>query len=305
MTHTALDPAPPRYILSLEADLQSSIAKRQREAAGIVNLIATSPSIVAVHLPARGPASDTILLAAFLAARLKNTGLFVEVDITRKHPVNVARSLVSLSHLTGHRIGWGLSPILEADAARNNPWLASPRPSGEGLSVRQEFAEAVTELSRTWPLEGLIGDRDRGWYNVAGSIRPVDRAGGHFAISGTLNIPGAPYGAIPFLSFGGDHEFHGHLQVAQETANAGAVDDAGLAFHPVAAPSSITIGRSVERGPLLYAEGLRDTDQLVRLKRATDLALPEGNAKAGTIWHLLGVRPSVEPVADASLSGGR
>lgn len=293
MTATHLDPAgSARYILSLGSSLQALVAGRQRAAHALIDLIDTSPLIAAVHLPVAAPAGDTILLAAAIAARLKRTGMFVEVDISRKHPVNVARSLVSLSHLTAHRIGWSLSAVPAAAVARNNRWLTDAPPSAGEASARQEFADLVIDLARSWPYESLIGDRERGWYNVEGSIRPIFRSG-HFSVEGSLNMPGVPYGAIPFLSFDADPELKGHLRVGPEAVAGIGAAGAGLDLFPVFAPSSAGIGASSERDALYYVAGLRDVEQLSLLKRSSELALPEGNPKQGSIWYLLGVRPSV------------
>lgn len=282
-----------RYILALDSGLQALIATRQQGVNAWLAALDASSAVAAIHLPVCSPVGDTILLAASFAARLSRTAIFAEVDVATKHPVNVARALVSASHLSGHRIGWALSAVGEAAIRRQNRWLNRTAPPAGAPSIRQEFADLVIDLARSWPYESLIGDRERGWYNVAGSIRQIARTG-HFSVSGSLNMPGVPYGALPFLSFDTDAELSGHLQIGPVLRHADEDNDNDVQLFPVVAPSNRGLGTSSVEGELYYVTGLRTLDQLSRLTRASNLAVPERQPRSGSIWQLLGVRPSVE-----------
>lgn len=296
MTFESSSPDPaPRYIVALDADVQQALWRREPAAHALLDLVDGSPLFAAVHLPAVPHFGDSLLLAAALLPRLPNTALIAQIDVTRKHPLNVARSLASLSHLSGHRIGWDLRVVPDADVLRYNPWIANPGFSGGQIPVRRAFANLVIDLLQTWPQESLIGDRERGWYHVEGAIRPLAHVG-YFDIHGPLNIPGPPHGAIPFLSFEVDAELRGHLQVGEPgRAHASA---AGLTLSDVTAPSNAGLGRSSEARPLRYVRGAREREGLTRLLQDVDLRLPTGLAPdGGAIWQRLGVRPSVRPIA--------
>ncbi|MFG1478710.1 hypothetical protein V5F53_08575 [Xanthobacter sp. V4C-4] len=294
MTFHLHPPAHPRYVVSLEPGLQDALLTPDRAAADLLRLLDDSRAFAAVHLPASDVAREPLLRASALTARLPRTGLIAEVDIARKHPVNVARALVSLSHLSGHRAGWGLRPADEAALRAHNPWLAdTPANAGAG-SIRREFAALVTALSRSWPYESLIGDRARGWFHVEGAIGTI-RHRGNFAVEGVLNIPSAPHGAIPFLTFDTDTELRGHLRVGREPVRSPAADAADVALFPIEAPSNAVIGPLVDQPVLYFVTGIRHAEQVRALKRDAELARPDDEpAEAdASIWDLLGVRPSV------------
>lgn len=289
-------PTPRRYIVSLDAALQEKIFARGRDADEFLHLLDGSDLFAAVHLQAGPAAGDPLLRAAALTARLPRTGLFAEIDIARKHPVNVARSLLSLSHLSGHKAGWGLRPAADAALLAQNPWIKQEPAAAHG-SIRWEFATLVTALTRSWPYESLIGDRPRGWFYVDGAIRPIHHQG-RFDVEGVLNIPSAPHGAVPFLTFDADRELAGHLRVQAPAGRDVITEAAGVTLRPVEAPSNAAVGRSSDKPALYLVEGVGTADQLRLLKRHADLDRPDDAVAPAdaSIWHLLGVRPSVAAI---------
>lgn len=295
-------PPLPRYIVSLPPAVQAQPLTGAGER--LLSALDDSPLFAALHLPATPSNTDPLLRAALLTSRLKRTGLFAEVAIGRKHPVNVARTLLSLSHLSAHHAGWSLRPA-EDDAVRaENPWLnPEPRQAPKG-SIRQEFASVVTALTRSWPYESLIGDQERGWLQVEGALQTIS-SHGHFDVEGVLNIPSAPHGAIPFLTFADDAELAGHLRVRDQAVESEVARLAEVRIRPVDAPSNGNVGHARATsapGPaLFFVEGVTHVDQLRRLKRHTELSHVDDAADAprASIWELLGVRPSIAPLVRA------
>lgn len=124
-------------------------------------------------------AKDGTVFAAFLLAFTRRSRVVVRVDPARQHPINIARTVSTLSALHGARIGIGLHADAETDA-----WFAR----GADAASAADYLRLVSSLWDSWPLDAIIGDAKEGRYVDAQRIvRVADPAYAH--IGGPLTLP--------------------------------------------------------------------------------------------------------------------
>ncbi|MBS7780009.1 LLM class flavin-dependent oxidoreductase [Acidovorax sp. CCYZU-2555] len=124
-------------------------------------------------------AKDGTVFAAFLLAFTRRSRVVVRVDPARQHPINIARTVSTLSALHGARIGIGLHADAQTDA-----WFARATDAASAA----DYLRLVSSLWDSWPLDAIIGDTHAGRYVDAQRIvRIADPAYAH--IGGPLTLP--------------------------------------------------------------------------------------------------------------------
>lgn len=124
-------------------------------------------------------AKDGTVFAAFLLAFTRRSRVVVRVDPARQHPINIARTVSTLSALHGARIGIGLH-----DDAATDAWFSRATHAASGA----DYLRLVSSLWDSWPLDAIIGDTHAGRYVDAQRIvRIADPAYAH--IGGPLTLP--------------------------------------------------------------------------------------------------------------------
>ena len=143
---------------------------------------------------ARRVGLDPSLIATVAARHSAHLGLVVAAAGHRDHPYNLARRLVSVDHAAHGRVGW---LALDRDHAigldaDTDTW------TGAGLDAvhTAHAVAAVRTLSRTWPLESVVGDPSTGVFADVTRIRRADVKDG-YRITGPLNVPGSVQGDLP------------------------------------------------------------------------------------------------------------
>ncbi|MET8209161.1 NtaA/DmoA family FMN-dependent monooxygenase [Streptomyces sp. NPDC005373] len=154
-------------------------------------------------------------LGSYLAAHTSRVGLVVTVNTTYADPYDTARSVATLDHLSGGRLGLNLVLGLAGIdlPSRNYGHVAHPE-----RDVRYERAEEFTtvlrSLQRSWDQDWFVGDRVGGQLFNPSAFHPIGFEGKYFQVDGALNVPPPVQGEVPLihagtsersLQFGADH----------------------------------------------------------------------------------------------------
>jgi alkanesulfonate monooxygenase SsuD/methylene tetrahydromethanopterin reductase-like flavin-dependent oxidoreductase (luciferase family) len=207
---------------------------------------------------------------AYLAAVTERIGLVPTVSTTWTEPYTVARTVMSLDHLSGGRAGWN------AKASYSDPELPNFAHRGdfsptEARERFMEFVPLVQRLWRSWDPDAVIADRGSGQWTRPGSIHTVNHRGRFFDVEGPLNICRSPqHYPLTFMAGRSD----GFLRLAAR--------DADVVFTSVASVEEATAVNSTLRGHLV--DHYRNPED-VRLMPGLTVGV---SAHADTHFHLSG-----------------
>jgi FMN-dependent oxidoreductase (nitrilotriacetate monooxygenase family) len=144
---------------------------------------------------------EALTLAANLAAVTENIGIIATVNTTYSEPYNVARSLATIDHMSGGRIGLNVVTGRNEEAARNfsreRHWDNSHR-----YDWATEFIEVLQGLWDSWEDDARIADRASGTFVDENKVHAVNYRGQFFEIDGPLNVERPVQGQIPIINAG-------------------------------------------------------------------------------------------------------
>jgi alkanesulfonate monooxygenase SsuD/methylene tetrahydromethanopterin reductase-like flavin-dependent oxidoreductase (luciferase family) len=124
---------------------------------------------------------DTLAVAADGFARTQHIGLCVTIDPDTVEPFTLARGLATLDHLSGGRSAWRLG-------AHSNPARSA------------ELVDVTRKLLLSWGADALIENVAGGLFSNPEAVKAIAHRGAHYAVTGPLNIPRPPQGAVPLIS---------------------------------------------------------------------------------------------------------
>ncbi len=134
----------------------------------------------------------TVLLGA-LAATTRNIGLVGTISTTYNEPLNVARRVASLDHLSGGRGGWNVvTSTFDSEAKNFN--LREQLSNDERYSRANEFLDVVFDLWDTWEDGALVLDQETRTFFDPARVHYLNHEGRHFRVRGPNNLPRSPQG---------------------------------------------------------------------------------------------------------------
>lgn len=147
---------------------------------------------------------DPAQVAAQIAAVTDHLGVGVTLSTSFNPPYNLARTLLSLDHLSGGRAAWNV--IQSSGPANYANFPDATRLDGAELYDRgDEVVEAVVALWRSWEQGALVADRETGLFADTSRISAPDYKGQYTAVRGPLNLPPTPQGH-PVIIQAGDSQ---------------------------------------------------------------------------------------------------
>ncbi|MBM9467365.1 NtaA/DmoA family FMN-dependent monooxygenase [Nakamurella leprariae] len=139
------------------------------------------------------PKHDPMMLMPLLAKYTDHIGLIATGSTTLSPPWMLARTLVTLDHISHGRSGWNVVTSSEDRAAQNYGLPTLPE-HDDRYDRAEEFVELVTALMASWDPDALVMDRDTNTYVDAAKVHTIDFQGRYHSSRGPLNTLAPPNG---------------------------------------------------------------------------------------------------------------
>lgn len=160
-------------------DLAGVTARRWLDA--IVRLDAAGWPLVILEPGTPSDPLDTLSVAAYGFARTPRICLCATIDPETVEPFTLARGLATLDHLSGGRSAWRLG-------ASSNPARTA------------ELVDVTRKLLLSWRDDALVEDVERGLFSKSDAVNAITHRGPYYAVTGPLNVPRPPQGAVPLIA---------------------------------------------------------------------------------------------------------
>jgi FMN-dependent oxidoreductase (nitrilotriacetate monooxygenase family) len=142
-----------------------------------------------------GPKHDPLSLLPILGYLTSRIGLIATASTSFYPPFMLARTMATLSHLSGGRTGWNIVTSSENLAAKNFGMDRLPE-HDERYDRADEYCELVDALLTSWEPDAQVMDRDADTFVDGSKVHTVDFEGKYYRSRGPLNTL-APYGGRP------------------------------------------------------------------------------------------------------------
>lgn len=134
---------------------------------------------------------NTLAVLAALAGVTEHIGLVGTLQTTFNEPLELAKQLATLDHLTDGRAGWNV--VTSSDAFHG----ANFRRGGfldhaDRYTRAAEFVDLARALWDSWEQDAVVADTTIGRFADRSRIRDVDHHGAQFDVTGTFPVPRSP-----------------------------------------------------------------------------------------------------------------
>ncbi len=257
---------------------------------------------------------DPVTVVPAMAAATRHVGFIMTASTTFSSPYALARTIASLDHVSGGRIGLNLVTTM-AEAAAANHGLPMP-PAGERYVRAAEFAAVLDALWHSWQPDAFPTDPAAGLFADPTRIHPIGHAGPHFTVRGPLQLPRSPQTRPLLVQAGGSEAGRALAARSADAVFSVAQDrDAAVAFRADIRSRALAAGRDPDAVAVLpgLITVIADTDAAatVRLQTLDELEPPSRRlARFAARFGLDPARLSLDrPVPDdlldqAAASGG-
>lgn len=148
----------------------------------------------AVRYAVQYPKHDPLPLVPIVGAVTRHLGVGLTLSTTYLPPYYVARSLATLDHLTGGRIGWNIVTSYGRNEAANFGLEASGLSHDERYDRADEYVDLCMKLWGSWDADAVVADRTTGEYADPAKVHRVDHVGRYFRCQGPLQVSPSPQG---------------------------------------------------------------------------------------------------------------
>ncbi|KQR91264.1 MAG: LLM class flavin-dependent oxidoreductase [Microbacterium ginsengisoli] len=136
----------------------------------------------ALRTASQVPIGDPLTLVSAMAAVTERLGFAVTSSVSYTHPYTFARSLASLDHLSGGRVGWNIVTSY-LDSAARNLGRGEQLAHDERYDLGDEFLEVTHKLwELSWDADAAVVDKERGVYVDPELVRPIGHEGRYFSV---------------------------------------------------------------------------------------------------------------------------
>jgi FMN-dependent oxidoreductase (nitrilotriacetate monooxygenase family) len=154
---------------------------------------------------------DPMVVLPALARETEHIGLVATASTTYATPYSLARSILSIDHVSHGRAGWNIITTMDPTVARNFG-LDSPPTRDERYRRAHEFTKVVVALWESWR-----DDVTRSWDLDALDRAPIDHEGEFYSVAGPLQLPRSRQGRPLLFQAGGSDQ---GIDTAAEFADA-------------------------------------------------------------------------------------
>ena len=144
----------------------------------------------------------TLAIITAMAAVTRNIGVVGTLSSTFNEPVELARQLATIDHLSGGRVGWngGTSPdAFHGGNFRRGGYL----PYGERYVRAEEFVRLAKQLWHSWEEDAVRADKESGVFVDPARVHSVTESSSQFNVTATSTLPRSPQG-YPVIVQAGD-----------------------------------------------------------------------------------------------------
>ncbi|MDR6199150.1 FMN-dependent oxidoreductase (nitrilotriacetate monooxygenase family) [Microbacterium sp. SORGH_AS428] len=130
------------------------------------------------------PVGNPLLQIPAMAAVTDRLGFGVTIASTYEHPYSLARTLTTLDHFTGGRVGWNVVTSYLNSAARNLG-LGDQIAHDDRYGIADEFLDVAYKLwEGSWEDGAAVRDREAGVFTDPEKVHPIRHHGTHFDVPG-------------------------------------------------------------------------------------------------------------------------
>jgi FMN-dependent oxidoreductase (nitrilotriacetate monooxygenase family) len=193
-------------------DIERYVAQARLAEEHLLDSVFLADALAVAPDPAQGFnwALDPVAVLSALTRETAHIGLIASISTTWAAPYQVARTMLSVDHLSRGRAGWNLVTTMDPSAAANFGDAGYPDRATRYRRA-DEFARVVSALWTSWQ-----EDLDQPWDPGRLAYRPVGHHGEFFDVAGPLQLPASRQGTPVIFQAGGSDE---GLEVAARHAD--------------------------------------------------------------------------------------
>jgi alkanesulfonate monooxygenase SsuD/methylene tetrahydromethanopterin reductase-like flavin-dependent oxidoreductase (luciferase family) len=132
----------------------------------------------------------------------KHLGVIATGSATFYPPFMLARTMSTLDHMSGGRVGWNVVTSSEDRAAQNFGLEKLPEHDLR-YEMAEEFIELALKLWESWEPDAITMNRETGYYADHTKVHPINYEGRFHSSRGPLNTPRSPQGRPVICQAGG------------------------------------------------------------------------------------------------------
>ena len=136
---------------------------------------------------------DPVPILASMGAVTRHIGLAGTCTTTYYEPFHIARTFMTLDHMTGGRAGWNVVTSLN-DSEAMNMGLDRLAEHDARYDRADEFMEVVLGHWNSWEPDAILLDKENGVFGDPAKVRRLDHNGTWFKSRGPFTVPRSPQG---------------------------------------------------------------------------------------------------------------
>ena len=136
---------------------------------------------------------DPVPILATMAMSTKNLGLAATISTTYYNAFHIARTMMTLDHMTGGRAGWNVVTSLN-DSEAFNMGAAGTIEHDRRYDRADELMTNIIDMWGAWDSDAILFDKENGVFADPAKVRSYDFQGEWFQTRGTFTVPPSPQG---------------------------------------------------------------------------------------------------------------
>ncbi|MGB2270541.1 MAG: NtaA/DmoA family FMN-dependent monooxygenase, partial [Candidatus Micropelagos thuwalensis] len=136
---------------------------------------------------------DPVPILATMAMSTKNLGLAATISTTYYNAFHIARTMMTLDHMTGGRAGWNVVTSLN-DSEAFNMGAAGTIEHDRRYDRADELMTNIIDMWGAWDADAILFDKENGVFADPAKVRSYDFQGEWFQTRGTFTVPPSPQG---------------------------------------------------------------------------------------------------------------
>lgn len=149
-----------------------------------------------------GMQHDPVPLMAMMAMHTRHIGFVSTLNTSVYPPYLLARTIGTLDHLTGGRMGWNVVTGAKKRSAQNLG-LSLDVGHDSRYDIADEYVELCCELWESWAEDAVTMDGTTGRFAEAARVGMRKSKGQYFDAAGPLTLPRSPQGKPVIVQAGG------------------------------------------------------------------------------------------------------